>query len=79
MGKECEHSDSRQNKGHVIKEVALRQVRTEPGNNRVSKTFEKRQTAAARISIIYIKMVEDLTAVSTLAKTVIAMMEILKM
>ena len=27
MGKECEHSDSRQNKAHVIKEVALPQAR----------------------------------------------------
>jgi len=79
MGKECEHSDSRQNKAHVIKEVALPQVRTEHGNNRASKTVQKRQTAAARISIIYITMVEDLTAVSTLTKAVIAMMEIFKM
>ena len=33
MGKECKHSDSRQNKAHVLKENSQLQERTEHGNN----------------------------------------------
>ena len=54
MGKECKHSDSRQNKAHVLKENSQPQERTEHGNNHAGVEYTAKMPNSYREDPKYI-------------------------